>query len=451
MALTKQSVPVNFSQGLDSKTDPNQVPVGKFLALTNSVFTKGGALTKRNGFANITTLPNRLQTTLTTLNDNLVATGSNLYSYNADINQWTNQGLVQPVSLNTSPLSRTSSTQTSPDAYIAYNGLVCSAYMANSTAYFQVSDSQTSEQIVKTTAITTIDTAISAAAAPRVFVLGNYFIVTYLATVSSTPHIKYIAIPITNPNAVLGATNISSVVRSLSAGYDATIVNNTLYICWASSSSSVLAAQLSTSLVLSGAVTVSNTYSATVVSVVADDYNPAAIKLWFVYYDSSTTNGYVSVYDQTLSVVYLSSATVISSTPVNTVTAYASNGSATIFYEVQNTYASPYPVSGVETDYVNSVTCTQGGTVGSPITILRSVGLASKAFYSSVGNSIYMLVAYGDINQPSSTNNSNQPTYLLIDSSGNIYMRLAYSNGGGYETTQVLPSLFVRGFPDDSE
>ena len=441
MALTKQSVPVNFSNGLDTKTDPNQVQVGKFLTLTNSVFTKGGALTKRNGFANITTLPDRLQTTLTTLNDNLVATGSSLYSYNADINQWTDQGLVQPVSLSTLPLSRTSSTQTAPDAYIASNGLVCSVYMANSIAYVQVSDSQTGEQILKTTAITTIDTTISAAAAPRAFVLGNYFIVTYLATVSSTPHIKYIAIPITNPNATFGPTNISSVVRSLSAGYDATVVNNTLYICWASSSSSVLAAQLSTSLVLSGTVTVSNTHSATAISVVADDYNPTAIKIWFVYYDSSTTNGYASVYDQTFGVTYLASATVISSTLVNTITAYASNESATIFYEVENTYASPYPVANVETDYINSVTCTQSGTVGTPTTILRSVGLASKAFFSSVGNSVYMFVAYGDINQSSAANNSNQPTYFLIDSSGNIYMRLAYSNGGGYATTQVLSNV----------
>jgi hypothetical protein len=62
--------------------------------------------------------------------------------------------------------------------------------------------------------------------------------------------------------------------------------------------------------------------------------------------------------------------------------------------------------------------------------ILRSVGLASKPI---INNSvIYVVATYGE---------SNQPTYFLIDSSGAIYMRLAYSNGGGYETNQVLPTI----------
>ncbi len=52
-----------------------------------------------------------------------------------------------------------------------------------------------------------------------------------------------------------------------------------------------------------------------------------------------------------------------------------------------------------------------------------------------------MLVAYGDTGQSPATDNSNQPTYFLIDDTGSIYMRLAYSNGGGYASTQVLPQV----------
>jgi hypothetical protein len=43
MALVKQPLAINFAQGLDTKTDPKQVQPGKFLALQNTIFTKGGS------------------------------------------------------------------------------------------------------------------------------------------------------------------------------------------------------------------------------------------------------------------------------------------------------------------------------------------------------------------------------------------------------------------------
>ncbi len=76
--------------------------------------------------------------------------------------------------------------------------------------------------------------------------------------------------------------------------------------------------------------------------------------------------------------------------------------------------------------------------------MLRSVGLASKAFIAPTGI-IYMLVAYGDEASPSAANHSNQPSYFLVDSTGTILMRLAYSNGGGYAVSQVLPTVSVIG------
>src|SRR4051812_6121162 len=99
MALQKQPVPINFVQGLDLKTDPYQVSPGKFLALENSVFSSAGRLTKRNGFAKITELESTDQTTITTLNDNLITVGSSLYAYVQETDTWLNQGTVQPVQL----------------------------------------------------------------------------------------------------------------------------------------------------------------------------------------------------------------------------------------------------------------------------------------------------------------------------------------------------------------
>ena len=57
MALQKQAIPVNFRTGLDLKTDKRQVSLGQFLSLENSVFDTLGQLTKRNGYAELTSLP----------------------------------------------------------------------------------------------------------------------------------------------------------------------------------------------------------------------------------------------------------------------------------------------------------------------------------------------------------------------------------------------------------
>jgi len=444
MALTKQGAFVNFASGLDTKSDPNQVPMGKFLALNNSVFTVGGALTKRNGFANITTLPNELQSTLTTLNDNLIATGSNLYAYSQDTSQWLNKGIVQPISLKTLSLVRASTSQTSPDTAVASNGLVGLVYMDSGLAYVQVLDNTTGQQILARTSILSIETSASAIACPRIAMLGNYFIVSYLAQISGNTHLKYIAIPTSNPNAALGSINVSSTVRSISAGYDSVVYETSLYFAWAASTSSVLATVVSSSLVSNAPVTISNTHSATALSITIDSYSPTTPTVWIVYYDSSTTNGYLSVYNQSLTTQILGPTEVIAGKTVSTVTALANDQSIDIFYQVQNTYAPPYPVTGIRTDYIQSVTCSQAGVVGTTLTLLRSVGLASKAFLDSANNTVYMLVAYGETIAAGSNNNSNQPSYFLMDSTGQIYMRLAYSNGGGYEPTQVLPNVSIQ-------
>ena len=74
MALQKQPISINFSQGVNTKIDKWQLPVGQFRTLTNTVFTKDGLMQKRNGFSLLTAAPRGAQT-LSTLNGGLVALG----------------------------------------------------------------------------------------------------------------------------------------------------------------------------------------------------------------------------------------------------------------------------------------------------------------------------------------------------------------------------------------
>lgn len=440
MALQKQPISINFSKGLETKVDPFQVPVGNFLALQNSIFTKAGRLTKRNGFSNIAKLPNSNQTTLTTLNDNLIATGSNLYSFSQDTNQWLNKGTVQPVQLSTQSLIRSSTSQVSPDITITANGLVCLVYVDNGLAYYQISDSTTGEQIVSRQALP------STATSPRAFIVGPYFVITFLATVAGQPHLQFISIPTATPGSPSVATDFSTSVGDLSSGYDGISLNNQLYLAWEGSGNTVKIAFLTSSLAIS-VVTTINSSNSDLMTISAD---VVSTRIFISYWDSGSMNGYSAAFDYSLNQV-MAATQIITSVSISEITSLSNNRIQSIFYENINSYnsgASTDPDTA-RTDFISKLTVTLPvagtgvGTVSATSVMLRSVGLASKAFVSN--GVMYMLVAYGYKNNGASGDNSNQPSYFLVDSIGNIYARLAYSNGGGYAASQVLPKVKVIG------
>lgn len=121
--LNKQPLDLRFGQGLDLKSDPNQIPIGKLLSLENVVFNKGGLLQKRNGFKQLTSLPDTSSTFLSTFNGGLTAIGTSLYSLSAGTDQWIDKGSLEPADLSVLSLIRSGSSQTQCDAVVAPNGL----------------------------------------------------------------------------------------------------------------------------------------------------------------------------------------------------------------------------------------------------------------------------------------------------------------------------------------
>lgn len=435
MALQKQAIPLNFVKGLETKADPFQIPLQNFTTLVNTVFGTTGRLTKRNGFNNITLLPNADQTILTTFNDNLVATGSNLYTFNQESDIWVNQGKIQPVTLSTQSLVRNSSSQTDPFIAIADSRLSCFVYMDSTKAYYHVVDSITGQQIVGRTQLP------STATNPKVFVFGAYFMITFIATVAATPTLEYIAVSIANPTVASAATTISSDVNGLTAGYDALPTNTRLFLAWGASAGALKAAYISRSLTVSSTTTVAGN-TADLLSMTIDT---SSARLYVSYWEDSSNDGFSIGFDYNFN-TRMSKTQIINNVDVHEITNVFANGVLNVFYENINTYS----YSAVETDYISKLTVAipptiTTGTPSSTAVMLRSVGLVSQAFVGDDGI-IYMMVAYGDMNQSPSENNSNQPTYFLVDSTGAIYMRLAYSNGGGYARSNVLSKvIFLNG------
>ncbi len=434
MALQKTPVNISFGQGLDLKTDPYQLNISNFLALQNSVFTTTNRLTKRNGFKNITSLPDASENTLTTLNDNLIATGSNhLYAFSKDTNQWISQGLIQPIGLNTIPLVRSSTSQSGADSATTPAGLICLTYAdSDGNSYYQISDSSTGQQIVHRTLLP------NSVGNARVYILGSFFVIVFIANVSSTPTLQMVAIPTANPTSPLPVMTISANVGSVASGYDAYSVNQNLYVAWEGSATTLNVVKITRELAIGTPFVIAGT-TAALVSVTADT---TALRIWVSYWDSGSTNGFSTAFDYNLNQV-LAPTAIITTTVISELTSIAQNSILTVFYENLNFYSYVDNISDqIRTDFISSLTVTLAGVVSSPVVVLRSVGIASKPFIDTTGI-IYLIAEYGDLNQANSADNSNQPTYFLIDSTGNIYMRLAYSNAGGYQDSQILPSIYA--------
>lgn len=424
--LQKQAVNINFAQGLDTKTDPWQVTLGKFLELENSIFLKGGLLQKRNGYAALPSLVNSANY-LTTFNGDLTAIGTNLQALSAGYGSWVDRGKIQPVSINVLPLVRNNLNQSQSDTAFASNGLVCTVYSevnCTTPAYkYVIADSITGQNIISPTVITAADATYGT---PKVFLLGAYFIVVYTDKVGAAYHLSYIAISTVNPNSVLSPSTITtSYTPSTTLAFDAFVYNNALFIAWnGAAASGIKMTSLTAQLANTGTVIVDAAHQATIMSVTADTSNGY---IWASYYNSGSSTGYSLAVNAMMALVVTPKLIIPSGTILN-ITSSSQSGVNKIFFEVSNNYSYD---SSIPTHFIKSITVNSAGTVGSPVIVLRSVGLASKSFI--IDGVIYFLTIY---------ESPYQPTYFLTNSSGNIIAKLAYENAGGYFVTG-LPSVTV--------
>jgi hypothetical protein len=236
MALQKQPVPINFSQGLDLKTDSKQVAPGKFLALENTVFDKGGLLQKRNGNAALTPLPDASNTYLTTFNGNLTALGSTLQAYSSGSGLWVSKGALTSTQVETLPLIRSSTNQSQADTAVAANGLVLTVYTDNVTSgsttvpvyKYAIADSITGQNIVAPSSVVPSSGVVSGS--PRAFLLGSYFIILFPSFSVGTFRIQYQAISTVNPAVIVSGEISSRYLPVAKPVFDAVVANNSLYV-----------------------------------------------------------------------------------------------------------------------------------------------------------------------------------------------------------------------------
>lgn len=441
MPLNKGNLNISFGQGVDTKSDPWQQKPGQMATLNNAIFDTAGLLQKRNGFGTLTPLVNSTpQTTLSTYMGNLTAVGSNnLQVLSADTNQWLARGAFQALSVSALPTVRTTNNLSLAESVTAPNGLICSVWTDNtSTISYQISDSATGQVISGPGSLP------ATAVLPRTAVLGNYFIIGFLVTDSST-HLKAYAIPLGNPNASPTVIDISSTVINLTAGWDMLSANGNLYCAYSASDigGAVRITYLTSNLVQGTPVALAG-YTPYLMSIASDFQFPVTAtsppaNIWVTFTTAAvpaTQTTYTVCFNNYLYPTPLTAiTTVISSQALATITSTAQNGTLTLVYEI----ASQYSYQATRTSNLSNIpvigsTSGSSGTVGTPASMVRSLGLASKAFLYN--GAAYMLTTYGG---------TTQPTYFLIDQVGNIISKLAYANGGSWAGTQVLSTPTVIG------
>lgn len=430
MSLQKQSVDISFGKGLDSKTDPFRVPLGNFLRLENSVFTVGERMTKRNGYGQLTALPEDASF-LTTFNGNLTALSDSIQAFIDGSNKWVNKGTFYPISLVTLPLIRSSTNQPQSDTAIADNGLVCTVFTdtgSGSTTYkYAVSDSITGQNVLSPAIIPTAGTGLYS---PRVFLLRNYFIIVFGSVISATNHLQYVVINTTNPSAPTSATDISTVYSPESTiNFDAVVANNMMYIGWNGSDvgGAIRLCRLDVTLTLSAPVVYSG-YSATLLTMTADTTGNSPI-IWTAFYDDNTAVTTVLAVDFILNPV-LAPTDILTGTTLSNITGVAQNAELEVLYELPTVYAYD---SAIPTHSIRKQIVSQAGSFSAPVVVVRSLGLASKAFIHDGG--VYVLGIYFSAYQPS---------YFLINDTGQVVSKLAYSNAGEYYITGLPNSILVN-------
>lgn len=423
MALPKQAISIPFGQGLDTKTDPWQVQPGKMLALQNAVFNNNGLLQKRNGFAKLPAIGDSTVNTLATFLGSLTAIGQSLYSLAPTTDTWYNKGPISPVTTEVSAVVRSATSQSEQDAAVTPDGLACVAWAdSDGSNYYKVVDTTTGTILVSQVPIGGVR--------PRVFILGRYFIVTYLAATGSPYAIKFVAIPLTNPGSPIAAATVSSTVSGATGGYDGVVANNFLYLSWntGAGGGDIQTTYVNSALAVHSAVSTTG-FASSFVSLTADNTS-AQPTIWVTFFNIADNKIYSKAFSANLVTVLAPTAVATNAGTVK-VTSLASSGILTVIYETSHTYS----YSSVRTDYISSNTITVGGLVGSPTIIVRSVALASKAFYS--GTKQYITAVYGG---------SFQPTYFLLElnsgSPARVIAKLAYENAGGYPASQVLAGVW---------
>ena len=406
MALLPQILPLQFGK-LDTKTDSRFLVPGGLVALRNIRYDSFPKLLKRWGTATFyAAAAGRMLAHFK--NQLFLGTGAEAYSIAATGSL--DKGMLEAVTLLAQPVVRNAYYQQSPDVAVHPNGITVYTYESNEAgslvSRYSVFDTATQQPIA-------VNVLISATGVrPKPLCIGNWVAIVYVDT--STSHVRYLAIPVASPTSPTSPADLATDSQA-SPVFDATVIGGLqglVYVAYANAGGSIAVCGLSAGLAVAPPTVLFNAVP-TVLSIWQD----AALNLWLCYYASGNLTA--AVFTSALSVITAPFTVAAAPGTVRNITGIAPGAVSTIYYEVS--------AAATYNNFIRTATSTLAGTVTGVADLVRSVGLASKAFYY-LGR-VHVLAAF---------QTTLQPTYFLL-SNGKVVGKLAPGNGGGL--TQRLSLL----------
>lgn len=445
MSLQKQIIDMPFARGLDTKTDPFQVPLGKLVALNNATFETPGRLTKRNGYSALvqSILGGGSISSSSALfaRDNELcqvggsaAPNSTLYSYSPGLASWVSKGSLPSVTTSVASVAQPQFSTLSIDMAVATNGLQCfvfEIYDTNKTVLqglgYSVFDPASGALVVAPVLFET--TAISVS--PHVIALGNTFVCYYAQT---DPTGLVTAVIMGRTLSALAPQSGWSAATQLTSGtttsalrlangqnFDTCVQGSNAYLSFSNRSSTATVFQVTTAAPLVVANTaVISTASSPGVTCIFPDAGGSNVFLGVL----NAISTLAATLGPTLAVV--NALTVVGDGGSSVTGVSAAANSATYFWGA---------VAGTTSQRITQNTF-NGGVAGSTgaTAFVFSVGIAAKAFL--VAGKPYLPCWYS-INAGSlvvlNRIQSDQNTIFVVDGAGNVIAKALGGLAAGYD------------------
>lgn len=410
------AVPVPLKVGrLDTKTDDRWAMPGDLVSLQNVVLDNWPKLRKRPGNAQLAQAAAGAQLT-TFKSQALLGTGGEAFSYSAA--GLIDKGVLESLSVSALPARRDAFVETTPDSAVHPFGITVYTWestQSGAPAQYSVFDTATGQPIVSAVSLG------ANASKPKALAIGQYVVIVWVDT--STNHIRFTAIPVSTPTTPNAPADFA-IDSNATSVFDCTVIGGLqgqLFLAYANNAGSnkITLKFLTATLVVSSATI---PVTAEVFTTCTSIFGDASQNVWVAYYSGSAVK--VFVYDFSLSTLRLT-FTSVDAAPgtVRNITGIASAGqSTTVLYEVSNAGPS-------SNNLIKTGTVTLAGAVSGVGVLVRSVGLASKPFFTQ--GRIHLLVAF---------QSTLQSTYFLLAGS-TVVGKLAPQLGAGYTAKSILPEV----------
>lgn len=431
--MEEQVIPIDFGQGVDSKTDPKLVVAGKMLRLENGVFTNIKRVAKRNGYAALSTsvsdgISLQAPKLVHSYNDELTAADDGrLLSYSTSQTAWIDKGDYQSIELSKGSIDQDIPASGYGDAAILNNYAVycySSQYQTNSTltpeyaeTYGSLVDLSTGVEIIPATLLSTMN-ANNPQKTKCVLLGGTTLAVTYFAADGLTVKMRRVTFSGLGVASFTSETTITT--GSLERPeYDIAATSTGAAILYANGNTRV--SLIDTSGAITSSANITDPTHAGVGHINVDATNGNLWCYWF------STNALTSFAELSYGILSSALATVLAKTNVDTGTLTSEFGNViatsltTTSQAVHYSWILPLStdVASDQTLVTRYATVSSTGTVSTPTVFSYGVTPYSRSF--RVGSLNYAVFAYvgSDIlglNPATAANVTaqKQPTYFIL-------------------------------------